>query len=115
MTWFLIIEKDTGKLRSQGTVLGDKIDPAYEVVELPDQPKDSEMWDENARRFVPRPPKILGDVYDDLLVEFKRRGSPLNLGQEQLLKQALIDVVGDDRFYNAASGWQKRGVPGVTR
>lgn len=57
--WFGIIESDTGKLVSTGTVLADELPPGMEIIELGTEgPPEGKIWDPASRGFVdpPAPP-----------------------------------------------------------
>lgn len=57
--WYAVIESDTGRLLSTGTVLERHNFPeaGVDVVELgDDHTADGKVWDEAARAFVPAPP-----------------------------------------------------------
>jgi len=108
MSWFILYDDKSGRMVSQGTIVAERLPEGVVLLELLGRPPDSDMWDPATLRFVPRPAKVLKDVYDDVLAEFRGRGLNVPPPLEAALKQALIDVVGNDRFYSAASGWTKR-------
>ena len=62
--WYGLVEKETGRLHSLGTVLSPEISAAYEVVELGDDfDARGQHWDEHERRFMPG-----GDPMVELLI-----------------------------------------------
>lgn len=76
MPWFAIYETATGRLRSLATIRTDPLKAGLASIEFADRPDDSaNMWDRATLSFVPRPPKILADRFDDdLLTHPKFKG-----------------------------------------
>ena len=64
--WFVVVETATGRPRSFGTVISDPLRPGLESIALAGPPDyDNEMWDEETKSFVPRPPKVFVNRVDD--------------------------------------------------
>lgn len=89
-----------------GTVFVDPLPSGLDFLEMEEKPPDTDMWDEGTRSFIPRPPKVLVDRWDDLLNDPDFGPSHANLpppfraAQERAVKKLL----GDERFRNQGEG-----------
>ncbi len=94
---------DTGRPTSLGTVFG-PTPPRHAFIEFVEKPLDSDMWDEATLSFIPRPPKILIDRWEDLLADpdfapgHSQVPSPFRAG----LERAIQNIMGNERFRNVA-------------
>lgn len=68
--WQGLVDKQTGELRSVGTVLADDAASRFDVVDLGDAPPDFAVvdWDAPTRTLKPRPAPVLLDRLDDIEV-----------------------------------------------
>ena len=73
--WFAIYEEANGRLESLGTIKASPLPPGLAFKLFSVKPSDEDMWDEATLSFVPRPPKVLVDRFDnDLLNNPKFKG-----------------------------------------
>lgn len=71
MTWHLLIDRATGDLVSQGTVIADDAAARFDVVDIGMPPADDQLWDASTRAFVARPAPVLIDRLDDIETLFQ--------------------------------------------
>ena len=106
MAWFLVIERSTGRLFSQGEILATPLPARFRSVDVGTKPNDEpggQMWDEATETFVNRPTKVVRDRTDDILDD--PQIAALNPGVRNRLR-TLIDAEFTPimRFYNVATG-----------
>lgn len=53
--WYAVIEKDTKKLVSVGTVLGDPLPDHLEVIAIPERPTEPSFWNTETLSFELKP------------------------------------------------------------
>ena len=102
--WRAIYETETGRLRSIGSVWIDPLPPGLSFKEYESKPNvDGVMWDETALDWVPRPPKIFIDRWDDLLddPDFAPGHSQIPPPFRKGLERAIQNIMGNERFRNA--------------
>ena len=109
MTWFAVHETATGRLVSVATIVADPLPPGLAKKNLGEnRPPDNDEWDETTTSFVPSPPKVLVDRFeDDLLmhvefIQFQNIYNGLNPGQQKQVRDDLIMWIGEERFRNKA-------------
>lgn len=68
MAWRAVYRTSDGKLLSVGSVWTVPPKAGTDFIALADRPPDDEMWDKATTAFVPRPPKVLLDRFDDDLL-----------------------------------------------
>ena|SRR3990167_5317272 len=105
MTWFAVFETLTGRLHSIGEVLADPLPVDLSTLVLAGQPDASQMWDQDTRQFIARPPKVLVDRLQDILTnpnysEFQTVWNGLNTARKTQLRNAMILLLGPARFRN---------------
>lgn len=104
MTWRAYYLAATGELQSEGSGgFPDTLPPGWTFKEYPDRPDiHSLMWDNAARDFIARPPKVLVDRLDDLLTvpEFLTVWNSLNATRKTQIRTALIRLLGNHRYRN---------------
>ena len=70
----IAIVDDQGRLRSVGTRVASKLPPGWRAVPLPTGvDPESHEWDDTARGWVPRPPKVVVDRAEDLRARVQAR------------------------------------------
>jgi hypothetical protein len=107
MAWYAVHDAN-GKLCSIGTVMADTLPQGLVAVELPGgKPADDRVWDEMTRSFVARPAKTLRDRLQDILehadyADLQSVWQSLSPAQRQALRNALIRLLGRERWRNAS-------------
>lgn len=99
--WYAIVEKTTGKLVSTTTVVPDSLKSNLETVELDKEPIGRISWDKVQKEFVDFPSPIIKDKLEDFLnhTKIKTWLASLTDNQRKILKETLLDVWGEMRFY----------------
>ena len=76
-TWYALCESATGRLESVGTVVADdSLLASKGLVKISlgtSPPPDTKMWDQATRTFVDRPPKVIRDLFMEMLAETELR------------------------------------------
>ena len=98
--WYAIYRTSTGRLESLGTVVADDsylASNGLTKMALASAPNfDIEMWDEALRAFVPRPPKIVRDLVEELLVDAEFPN--VNVAAKDKVRQIARRIFADFRF-----------------
>lgn len=90
MTWYAVYEQVSGRLVSVGTVVASPLPKGLTTAQFPQLPHDSQMWDEPARTFVPRPPKqVIDPEGDPELTAIRAELDRLNPSQRQAVRRLL--------------------------
>lgn len=98
--WYAIYRTATGRLESFGTVVADDSYLASNgltkmaLASAPDQ--QYQMWDEALRTFVPRPPKIVRDLVEELLADAEFPN--VNAAVKDKVRQVAQKIFADFRF-----------------
>ena len=96
---FAVIDGSTGRLVSMASKLASSLPPGLQALDLgAGMPNLAElMWDETARRFVPRPARVVRDRAVDLMNALS--GASLNEGAREAIRQAAIAVLPSEARY----------------
>lgn len=105
MTWRAIYNASDGRLLSVGTKWTEPPRPGTDFKEYVDKPDGIEnMWDGSIKDFIPRPPKVLIDRFDDLLSDpdFAQGHAQIPPPFRPGLESAIKNILGTERFRNVA-------------
>lgn len=104
--WRSIYDSSDGRLLSVGSRWTDPPRPGTSFLETADKPDDvANMWDEIARDWIPRPPKIRIDRMDDLethptFLQFQDVFDTLTAQQKAKVRNAIRMLLGEEQFRN---------------
>ena len=94
--WCLLVDKATGRLVSQGTVVCDPVPSSLDRIDLANKPDDSTMWDAKTRTFVPRPIRIARDLVEEMIAD---SGMPsLSTANKDKVRTVARRIFGEKRF-----------------
>ena len=99
--WRAIYRTDNGRLLSVASIWTDPPRPGTSFKEYVDRPDQGEnMWDEVALDWIPRPPQVLIDRWDDLLAdpEFADGHAKIPQPFRKAVEASIKRLLGAERF-----------------
>lgn len=104
MAWHYLYETATGRLVSEAEAdVAPVVPTGLSVLSRPDRVSTSEMWDQVAAVFVPRPAKVIVDRLTDLDndPDLSAVWTRLTAAQRTALRNRLIRLLGGQRMRGA--------------
>ena len=100
MSYFMLYETATGRPISLSSVEADPIRDGRTSIDIGTAPSPDTMWDMATASFIPRPPKVFVDRFDDFKSRPGMNGlfNALNPPQKQVIEDAFIWILGSERF-----------------
>lgn len=99
--WKLIVDRQSGEIVSEGTVLAPGIEETHDVIDVGTKPADGRRWNPANRTFEERPAPVLVDRLDDVQDRFQANADfmavygPLSAARKAQLRTGIRAVLSD--------------------